>query len=143
MKNNKLLTIMIIILVAIILVGAILFVVYVQANKGAQNTEPTIDEIVEASVDVPEIKTNLSDKRFIVVQLKVQTDSKDAAVELEKRLFQVQNIAIQELSDMELKDIEGKQGKITLRSTLKSKINELMQDGEVKEVYITNYITGQ
>ncbi|MEC1179346.1 flagellar basal body-associated protein FliL [Metasolibacillus meyeri] len=143
MKSNKLLTIMIIILIAIILVGAIFFVIYLQANKGVQNTEPTIDEIVEASVDVPEIKTNLLDKRYIIIQLKVQTDSKEAAAELEKRLFQVNNIAIQELADMELKQLEGKEGKITLRNTLKSKINELMQDGEVREVYITNYITGQ
>ncbi len=132
---------MIIILVAIILVGAILFVVYVQANKGTQNTEPTIDEILEASVDVPEIRTNLADKRIVIMQLKIQTDSKEAATELEKRLFQVNNIAIQELSAMELKELEGKQGKIAFENTLETKINEFMQEGTVQQVYITSFIS--
>lgn len=140
MKSNKLLTIMIVILVAIILVGAILFVVYMQANKNAQKTEPTIDEILVASVDIPEITTNLADKRFVRLQLKIQTNSEDAAVELNKRLFQVNNIIIQELSETKQSDLEGKQGKIAFQNALKSQINELMQDGEIEHVYITSYI---
>ncbi|MCT6923554.1 MULTISPECIES: flagellar basal body-associated protein FliL [Bacillales] len=141
MKSNKLLMIMIIILVAIILVGAILFVVYMNANKDSVEKGPTIDEIVEASIDVPEIRTNLKDKHVVIMQMKLTTDSKEAAAELEKRLFQVNNIAIQELSDMELKDLEGSQGKEAFGNILKTKVNELMQDGEVTKVYLTAYIS--
>ena len=61
MKNNKLLTIMLIILVSITLIGVIAFVLLTQLNKGREEEEPTIDEIVEASVDIPEITTNLAD----------------------------------------------------------------------------------
>ena len=38
------------------------------------------------------------------------------------------------------KDLEGKQGKLALESSLKTKINELMNEGEVQQVYITSYI---
>ncbi|MDD1501237.1 MULTISPECIES: flagellar basal body-associated protein FliL [unclassified Lysinibacillus] len=141
MKNNKMLTMIIIVLVAIILIGGICFALFTQFNKPAKSLEPTIDEIVEASVEIPEITTNLADNKVVRFSLKIQTSSKDAAAELTKRDFQVKNIVIQELSEMEQKDLEGKQGKQVFQKSLKTKINELMQEGEVQEVYFTSFIT--
>lgn len=131
----------IILLVAVILIGVILFVLLTQFNKPTGTVEPSIDEIVESTVEVPEITTNLADKRVVRLSLKIQTTSKDAAAELTKRVFQVQNIAIQELSEMEQKDLEGKQGKQIFQKSLKTRLNELMQEGEVQEVYFTSFIT--
>ena len=131
----------IILLVAVILIGVILFVLLTQFNKPTGAVEPSIDEIVEATVEIPEITTNLADKRVVRLSLKIQTTSKDAAAELTKRVFQVQNIAIQELSEMEKKDLEGKQGKQIFQKSLKTRLNELMQEGEVQEVYFTSFIT--
>ncbi|KOP79045.1 flagellar basal body-associated protein FliL [Lysinibacillus sp. FJAT-14745] len=141
MKNNKMLTMIIIVLVAIILIGGICFVLFTQFNKSAKSLEPTIDEIVQASVEIPEITTNLADNKIVRFSLKIQTSSKDAAAELTKRDFQVKNIVIQELSEMQQKDLEGKQGKQVFQKSLKTKINELMQEGEVQEVYFTSFIT--
>ena len=142
MKNNKLLTIMLIILVVITLIGVIAVVAFTMFNKDdvEEVAEPTIDEIVLASVDVPEITTNLSDGSFVRLQLKIQTDSEEAAEELTKRDFQTKNIIIQELSEMTEENLEGKEGKINFQNTVKSQLNELMQDGEVQQVYITSYI---
>ncbi|KOY82685.1 flagellar basal body-associated protein FliL [Lysinibacillus sp. FSL H8-0500] len=141
MKNNKMLTMIIIVLVAVILIGVVVFVLLTQFNKPTGVVEPSIDEIVEATIEVPEITTNLADNRVVRMSLKIQTTNKDAADELTKRIFQVQNIAIQELSEMEKKDLEGKQGKQIFQSSLKTRINELMQEGEVQEVYFTSFIT--
>ncbi len=136
------LTIIIILLVAVILIGGvILFVLLTQFNKPTGAVEPSIDEIVEATVEVPEITTNLADNRVVRLSLKIQTTSKEAGAELTKRVFQVQNIAIQELSEMEKKDLEGKQGKQIFQKSLKTRLNELMQEGEVQEVYFTSFIT--
>ena len=141
MKNNKLLLVMLIILVSITLIGGVIFVLYTQFNKQtAEPTEPSIDEIVESSVDVTEITTNLADNRIIMVSLKIQTDSKEAAEELTKRDFQTKNLVITELSEMTEEALKGKEGKLTFESTLKSQLNELMQEGEVQKVYITSYI---
>jgi flagellar protein FliL len=139
MKNNKLLTIMLIMLVTITLIGVIVVVLLTQLDKGA-TSGPTIDEIVESSVDIPEITTNLADGSFVRLSLKIQASDKKAGEELLKRDFQVKNIVIQELSEMESEALEGKQGKVTFQNAIKSQMNELMQHGEVTQVYITSYV---
>lgn len=140
--KNKLLTIILIILVTVTLVGVIVLALVWQFNKDDNkgNGEPTIDEIVEASVDIPEITTNLSGKRFIKIALKIQTDSPEAAAELEKREFQVNNIVLQELSEMTPENFEGKAGKQAFEESLKTLINPLMQEGEIQKVYIVSHI---
>ncbi|GEK30931.1 flagellar protein FliL [Kurthia zopfii] len=140
MKNNKLLTIMLIILVSITLIGVVALVVVTQFSKDPGSAaQPSIDEIIEQSVDVPELSTNLSDKRYVKLSLKIQTDSKEAAEEIGKRDFQVKNILVELLSDMSSKDLEGQKGKELLTNALKAKFNSLMQNGEVQKVYITSF----
>lgn len=140
MKNNKLITIMLIILVSITLIGVVAFVVVTQLNKGTAAQVESIDDIVASSVDIGEITTNIADDNYVKIALKIQTSSKDAAAELTKRDFQVKSILINELSEMSKEDLDGKKGKDMLENTLKTKINELMQAGEVQQVYITSYI---
>lgn len=140
MKKNNLLTIMLIILIVILLCGVVALILITQLNKTNKDSEPSIDEVLEASVNVPELTTNLADGNYIRIQLKIQTDSKDAAEELTKRDFQINNILIEELSEMAEEDLKGKQGKMRFESTIKTQLNELMQEGEVQEVYITSYI---
>lgn len=130
---------MLIILVTITLFGVIVVVLLTQLDKEKPDG-PTIDEIIESSVDIPEITTNLADGSFVRITLKIQASDKKAGEELFKRDFQVKNIVIQELSEMEEKALEGKQGKITFQDAIKSQVNELMQEGEVTQVYITSYV---
>ena len=140
--KNKFLTIVLIILVTITLVGIIGVVLYWQFNKEGEpeTVEPTIDTIIESSVDIPEITTNLSNNQFIRLSLKIQTENSKAAEELEKRGFQVNNIVIQELSEITSKELEGKVGKQAFEETVKSILNPLMQSGEIEHVYIVSYI---
>lgn len=139
--KNKVLTISLIILVCITLIGVVALILVMQLNKGdATAAEPTIDEIIENSVDIEEITTNLVGKQFIRISLKIQTDNKKAAEELAKRDFQVKNIVIQELSEMTPQDLEGKVGKQALEDSIKSHLNPLMQAGEIEKVYIVSHI---
>lgn len=140
--KNKVLTISLIILVCITLIGVVALILVMQLNKGdaTEAAEPTIDEIIENSVDIEEITTNLVGKQFIRISLKIQTDNKKAAEELTKRDFQVKNIVIQELSEMTPQDLEGKVGKQALEDSIKSHLNPLMQSGEIEKVYIVSHI---
>ena len=138
--KSKLLTVSLIILVCITLIGVVALILVMQLNKGDEVKEPTIDEIIESSVDVEEITTNLGDRQFIRLTLKIQTENKGAAEELAKRDFQVKNIVIQELSEMTEKDLAGKTGKMAFEDALKSHLNSLMQKRKVKKVYIVSYI---
>lgn len=138
--KNKVMTVSLIILVCITLVGVVGLILVMQLNKGDEIKEPTIDEIVESSVDIEEITTNLGNRQFIKITLKIQTDNKLAGAELAKRDFQVKNIVIQELSEMTSKDLEGKAGKKAFEDTLIAHLNPLMQNGEIQKVYIVSYI---
>jgi flagellar protein FliL len=137
MKNNKLLMILIIMLVAIALVGAVAVTIILKASDEGKEKEPTIEEVLEASVDIPELTTNLASDDFIRISFKIQTDSKKAKHELEQRDFQIKNIIIQELSEKKAEDLKGKEGKLLLEQTLKENINSLMHEGHVVKVYIT------
>ncbi|HJF31064.1 MAG TPA: flagellar basal body-associated protein FliL [Sporosarcina psychrophila] len=138
--KNKVMTVSLIILVCITLIGVVGLILVMQLNKDDEAKEPTIDDIIESSVDIEEITTNLGNRQFIRITLKIQTDNKEAAEELAKRDFQVKNIVIQELSEMTAKDLEGKAGKQAFEDALKSHLNPLMQNGEVQKVYIVSYI---
>ncbi len=139
--KNKVLTVSLIILVCITLVGVVGLILMLQLNKGeAKDKEPSIDEILESSVDVPEITTNLSGRQFIRISLKIQTSNKKAAEELTKRDFQVNNIVIQELSEKTAKDFEGKTGKQSFEDAIKAQLNPLMKEGKIEKVYIVSYI---
>ncbi|MGE7661917.1 flagellar basal body-associated protein FliL [Peribacillus sp. NPDC097197] len=139
--KKKLLTIILIMLVAITLVGVIAVVVVTKlSDPTSAEDKPSIDEIVKSSVEIPEITTNLAGNDYIKISFMVQTDSKKAKEELEKRNFQVKNIIITELSEMKATELTGKKGKEKLQNTLQTKINELMEEGKVEKVYITSSI---
>ncbi|MEJ9211007.1 flagellar basal body-associated protein FliL [Bacillus smithii] len=141
--RNKLLTIMLIILTVITLAGAVALVIMLKSNSGHQGKEPDINQVLECSVDVPEITTNLASNDFIRISFKIQTDSKKAKEELEKRDFQTKDIIIELLSGMRAEDLKGAAGKERLAEMLKSRLNEVMQEGKIVKVYITSYIIQQ
>ncbi|MBD7983537.1 flagellar basal body-associated protein FliL [Sporosarcina sp. Sa2YVA2] len=141
--KSKALTIALIVLVVISLLSIIGLVLKLQLTNNDGSTEPkepTIDEIIESSVDIPEITTNLSGKQFIKISLKIQTTNKKAAEELLKRDFQVKNLVIQELSEMTADDFAGKAGKQAFEDSIKAQLNPLMQSGEIEKVYIVSHI---
>lgn len=140
MKKN-LLTSMLIILVAITLVGVIAVVVVTKlSDPTSAEDKPSIDEIVKSSVEIPEITTNLAGNDYIKISFMVQTENKKAKEELEKRNFQVKNIIITELSEMKAEELTGKKGKEKLQEALKTRMNDLMEEGKVEKVYITSSI---
>ncbi|MFD1705890.1 flagellar basal body-associated protein FliL [Siminovitchia sediminis] len=138
MKNSKILFFLSILLLG----GAAGLLVYDRLDPGQKeaSAEPSIDDVIETSVDIGEIATNLLDQRYVKISFMVQTDGKKAKSELEKRKFQAQNIIITELSDMKAEDLEGKKGKQSLEELIKVRMNEEMQQGKVVKVYITSYI---
>ncbi|TMU87780.1 flagellar basal body-associated protein FliL [Bacillus sp. BHET2] len=136
--KSKALTIMMISLVTITLVGVIALVVVLKFSGDEESKEPSIEEVIEYSVDIPETTTNLMSNDFIRISFKIQTDSKKAKSELEKRNFQVNNIIIEELSELKAQELQGKKGKDLIETKVKDKVNSLMQEGMVEKVYITS-----
>lgn len=87
MKNNKVIITMLVLLLVITLAGAGAFIYIWKFTGDEKAKEPSIEEILESSVDVEEITTNLATDNFIRISFKIQTDSKKAKEELEKEIF--------------------------------------------------------
>ncbi|MDZ5711728.1 flagellar basal body-associated protein FliL [Jeotgalibacillus haloalkalitolerans] len=141
-SKNRLLITMLIILVSITLVGVIVLVVSNQLAEGGEKEEVRLSaaEIVEATVEVPEVTTNIGSNNFARVSMSIQTDSKEAAEELIQLEFQVKDILIDELLEMDKSDLEGSAGKDALEEIVANRVNELLQEGEVIQVYTTSIV---
>jgi flagellar FliL protein len=113
-------------------------VFFVLGKDDEKDKELTIDDMNEYSFETAEITTDLMDGRFVRVQFRVITDGKDALKEVEKRDFQIENILIKELSAMEEEDFTT--GLDQVEQTLQTKMNEIMTEGQIVEVYTVRKI---
>ncbi|WP_416150943.1 flagellar basal body-associated protein FliL [Salipaludibacillus sp. HK11] len=141
MFQNRLINIMLIILVALTLVGVLALVLYTQVFQDSDpEGEPTIDQVLERSVETDEITTNLLSNHIIRSQFVIQLENDNAKDEFEKRSFQIENIIIQELSDMSASDFQGSEGIQQLEDRIRNEINQLMEDGDVIQVYMNQRV---
>jgi flagellar FliL protein len=142
MKNKKAIITMTIIILTILLIGAVALIALMKFTEQDEDLlkKPTIDEIIEYSVDIPEITTNLIDGNFVRIQFTIQTENVKAKEELEKREFQIRNIIIQELSEKSSNQFNGKDGLINLENLIKEQANVLMQEGKIVRVYTTSFV---
>ncbi|MDR4218067.1 flagellar basal body-associated protein FliL [Priestia megaterium] len=141
MFKNKLISKMIIIMLSLILIGSIAVIVTLKYTEQAGTEKgPSIDDVIKASVDVTDIKTNLKSNNYISISFKIQMDSKKAAGELQKRDFQVRDIIIKRLSDMSAQDFEGTKGLSTLETDIAKQIDQLMENGHVVKIYTTSKV---
>ncbi len=131
---------MVIILSTITLVGTTAFVILTKVTASDSQKEPSIDQVLKATVEIPEITTKLLSDDYIRISFNIQTDGKKGKEELEKRQFQVSNIIIKELSNMTSEQFKGEEGIVNLENRLKDRINELMQDGTIIKVYATSFL---
>lgn len=124
---------------AILLIAAItLLIIVLNVDRGDGDRELTIDEIVEYSYETPEITTDLNDGTFVRVQFHIVTDGKEAHEEVSKRDFQLVNILIKELAVMNEEDF--KEGLTELETAIKDRLNEVMTEGTITDVYTINKI---
>nr|WP_221301812.1 flagellar basal body-associated protein FliL [Texcoconibacillus texcoconensis] len=129
---------MFIILIALALIGVMTLVLYTQFFQASPSDdgEPTIDEILDVSLETEEITTNLATNEILRARFMIQLDSDDARDELEKRDFQMENIIISELSDMRGSEIRGSEGVKNLEDRLRDEISKILQEGQVVDVYM-------
>ncbi|RSL32849.1 flagellar basal body-associated protein FliL [Salibacterium salarium] len=138
MFKNRLVNIMLIIIISITLIGVVALVLFNYFSSSSEaETEPTIDEIIENSWETEEITTNLNSDNLFRGRFRIHVDTADGAAELEKRDFQINNIIIHELAGMSASDIQSQDGIEELETTLRSDIDDILEDGEVIRVYTT------
>ncbi|WLV25769.1 flagellar basal body-associated protein FliL [Aciduricibacillus chroicocephali] len=136
---NKTIKMMVIMLVVMLLGGTITTVIFLNiSGKDGKEAKASISDMVEYSYETPEMTTDLDDGSFVKIQFRIITDGKGARKEIEQREFQIKNILIKELGTMNEKQF--KSGLPELENKMKIKLNEVMQEGKVTDVYTVNKI---
>lgn len=92
-------------------------------------------DIEKQGVLVEDIVTNLNDGHYGSVSFKLIGDSKDTAEEITNREFQIRSFIIKELSKITKESLREESDQ--LEKKLKNHVNELLDKGEVLDVYLT------
>lgn len=156
MFKNKLFMIIIAMLIVITLILVAFFTLWSVMDKKSQPADP--QEAAKASVSQVEGKkltpaqvkaqtvfmenvlTNLAEKgRVVKASFAFTLDGKKGKEEFETIEFQIKSIVIQTLADMKADQIQGSKGQEFLISTLMNKINELLSEGKVVSISLTDY----
>lgn len=127
-------SLVILFLVAILTTVGVLYF----TKETTEGAEQSIDDMNEFSVETPEVTTDLKDGSFVRIQFKLITDGKKALKEAEKREFQIKNILIKELAILTEDDFNA--GLSDLEITLQDKLNEVMDEGTITDVFTISKI---
>ncbi len=132
---------MLLILGSLTLVGVVAFVLITNyTNQPVPDAPPTIEEIIAHSFDTKEITTNLLSDDFIRASFRIHVDNKKALKEIQKRDFQVNNIILRALSGRKASGLAGPEGIAEFEDDIRKEINQLMQEGQVIQVYTTTWV---
>lgn len=142
--KNKLLNISIIIIIAITILGAAAFFLYQYIFPDAQTVEaeedvkePSIDEILTLTVDVPKISTNLADSSIIMLEMTLQTDNQNAKKEADKRMFQIKDRINLFLKNLTIESFSTEDKIKQFKTELIERLNKILHDGKVVNIDIT------
>src|SRR5699024_6938512 len=130
-------------ILTILVVAAIVAVVIVVnfIKNDTVNEAQTIDEMNQYAYTTPEVTTDLEDGSFVRIEFEIITDGKKSLKEVEKREIQIKNLLINVLTLMAGADFSA--GLSDLGSDMKDKLNELMEDGEITDVYTVSKVLQQ
>lgn len=133
--------VMIIIGITIIGIGGYFLWDYLYSPKEAKVTDkPTIEELLEQSVDTETITTNFADSGYIKAQFKIITTSPKNAEELKKLSFLVESTMIKSINGMKKVEASGPKGFALLESRLRDDLNKNLGDKYISHVYIVDLL---
>ncbi|WP_102028224.1 flagellar basal body-associated protein FliL [Salirhabdus sp. Marseille-P4669] len=136
--NKKVIGVMITLLLVITTVGVtVLIFIMNNDDKSSAEGEKTVEEMIEDSFETEQITTDLKDGNFVRIKFRLVTDNEDTKETLEQD-FRLKNIIIKELSTKEEEDFRD--GLTSLEESIKDKVNDLLNEGEVTDVYTTEKV---
>jgi len=86
---------------------------------------------------------NLADaggKRYLKVTMKLELTDAHLHEEISERSYEVKDALITLLSSKEYEDISTPSGKTRLKQEIMNRVNKIVKNGQVKEVYFTDFI---
>ncbi len=150
MSKKLLIIIIIIILLFLGVIGAGFFIIWNKISQIPQ-TPPGAGAIPieeEEAVMGPlytlsTMIVNLADhggKRYLRVTMALELSDSEAEATIENRLPQIRDAILMILPTKNYDDISTTEGKIALRTEVMEKINSLMPQGKVNNIYFTEFV---
>jgi flagellar FliL protein len=159
-KSNTVLIIIIAVLVLVIILGGVITALMLSGDD--EENVQTISEDVDKGKKRQQIQerrgedlevgpmfpldnfiVNLlseSGRRFLKTQMNLELDGEELAIELEQKTPLVRDIIIRVLTSKTLEEISTAKGKEKLKDQLVNQLNLRLQDGQVKNVYFTEFV---
>ncbi len=78
--------------------------------------------------------------KFVRVEIKLQMSDEDMADELKEKNIVIRDAVIEEMSLKRFADVSTPKGKLDLKNNIKTRLNSIVGDGEIEDVYFTQFI---
>ncbi|MDR6552811.1 flagellar basal body-associated FliL family protein [Paenibacillus qinlingensis] len=159
MFKNKIFILIVSILIAITLILTAAFVLWNFMEKNNQSSDPAVKaqeaaasvkpakpasaETVKANTSIiKDVLTNLSGgQNFIKISFAFEMENSKAKSEFDSLLDSaVKGTIVKILGDMTKEQIDGSKGSDSLTSSIMNKLNELMHEGKIKQIWITDKV---
>jgi len=81
-----------------------------------------------------------SGRRYLKVEMNLELEGEELAIELEKKKPVLRDVIIRILSSKSLEEISTAKGKETLKEQIVSELNTRVKDGKIKNVYFVDFV---
>lgn len=84
--------------------------------------------------------TNDRAGKFVVVELRLKMSDTDMAEELKEKNIRLRDAVIDEMSLKRFSEVATEKGKLAMKENIRERLNGIVQEGQVEEVYFTKFI---
>lgn len=137
---------LIIIAVLVLLIGAGGIYGYSKYNKGKEKkTETKRNEEVSIVCPLNSFVVNLQDKRgvgkrYLKITMQLEVGKEEDVLVIGNHNAQIRDTILLLLSSQTLKEINTMEGKLELKQTLLSRMNQILGDGVVRRIFFTEFV---
>jgi flagellar FliL protein len=137
--------------VALLLIAIIMLVVLLvlpsgdsaQPQRVSGATAAGVEPMLGPMVDLDQFIVNLlsaDGRRYLKTKVSLELSHKNAGPEVENKMPRIRDAIIQQLSSKRFDEISTESGKVRLREEIKNNVNRYLIDGQVKNVYFTEFV---
>jgi flagellar FliL protein len=149
-KGSSLKLVIIIVLVLVLAAGGFLAWMFLSSGDDSIDSlemgggEPV--QVEDAATQTYALETfvvNLNDpggKRYLKTNIELEYSAEGVGEELVRRLPQLRDMILLQLSSKALDDIQSVDGKIALRRELIQRINQTLTSGKIRNLYFTEFV---
>lgn len=160
MFKSKIFIMVVAILIAITLILTAAFVLWNYMDKSSSDPQDQAQQLVrevktgkkltpvqvkENTVEMKDVLTNLAtasgaSAKFVKVSFAFELENKKAKEEFDFQQSRMKAIVIETLADMTPEQVSGKKGFDNLTSALMNRMNELLHEGKLNQILITDIV---